>query len=76
MTTTVEFDKSKFYLQQDMENWCVKHINYNANNRNWVFDKPNDWGDMSTWAMSSSFGRTYFYFKNPVDAVLFVLRWS
>lgn len=76
MTTIVQLGKDRYHLHQEMEIWCSKHINYNPPYKNWVASEPKSWEGLGTWAISSMFGSTFFYFKNESDATMFLLRWS
>ena len=75
MTTTVEFGTDKYHLQRKMGQWCTDHIFENPVYTNWVYAEPTEW-KLGTWAMSTTFGSTFFYFKHKSDATMFALRWS
>jgi len=66
----ITFDKSRFHLQRDMENWCVENIGKGG----WLFGFKGHEDD--TWGIKSMFGHTTFTFVNPEDLVIFKLRWS
>lgn len=70
----VQFNNRQYHLQGDMIEWCEKHIGQNPSGTNWVYAPPNDWEDR-IWCVSSMFGNTSFYFKNPGDATAFSLKW-
>ena len=69
----VQFSNRHYHLQGDMIEWCEKHIGKNPEN-NWVYADPGDW-DNRIWCVSSMFGNTSFFFKNPVHATAFSLKW-
>lgn len=78
MTITVQFDKDKYHLQSEMTKWCEEFLGKNADGRNWIignYEDENEW-HTRTWALSSMFGNTFFYFKNESDATAFTLKWQ
>lgn len=70
----ITFNNSYYHLQEEMIKWCQDHIGKNPGGTNWVYASPNDWEER-IWCVSSMFGNTSFYFKNPSDATAFSLRW-
>ena len=72
--TTVEFGKSKYHLQDTMIRWCRDHIGEGR----WLYSTPRTWEGMgiSTWAVCTMFGTTFFTFKHEHHASAFILKWS
>lgn len=70
---SVTFDKDKYHLHRDMEQWCRDHIGPGQ----WSYATPKTWEGMgnSRWLMHSMFGRTTFCFKDKRDLTMFLLRW-
>jgi hypothetical protein len=64
--TEVGFNNQYYHLQNKMIDWCRDHIGPGG----WLENPKN------VWRIESAFGNTFFYFNNPEDATLFLLKWS
>lgn len=67
--TEVSFGKDQYHLQNTMITWCEENLG------------PGGWASYTAigvrnWAVESAFGNTFFYFRDPKDAMMFKLRWS
>lgn len=70
----ITFDKDKYHLHPEMENWCHKNIGPGG----WTWGSPTTWEGMGNkiWIMHSMFGNTTFSFKEEKHLMLFLLRWA
>ncbi len=62
----ISFGREHYHLQNDMINWCEKHLG------------PGLWNQAignNKWSVESMFGYTHFHFNDSKDAVLFTLKW-
>jgi hypothetical protein len=71
--TQIEVSKRQYHLNDAMINWCRNNI---SGFGGWVYSDPDDWHEGRTWAVSSMFGNTTFYFVDDKDATVFVLKWT
>lgn len=65
----IEFGKDRFHLQDEMIKWCRTNLGEGG------------WGSynkagIKQWSVESMFGSTFFYFRNPHDAMMFKLVWA
>lgn len=58
-----------------MVRWCNDYLGENPAYKDWVWAEPVTWEGLGNWCVSSMFGNTFFYFKNPSDATAFKLKW-
>jgi hypothetical protein len=66
----ITFGKEKYHLHIKMQHWCEERIGKGG----WHYN--DDIADNMVWCMDGAFGNTFFYFRNPEDAVAFKLVWS
>lgn len=63
---TVELDKDKYHLIEDMNRWLRDNVG------------DGGWMPMldARWKIEGAFGHHTYTFKDPKDATLFALRWK
>lgn len=71
LTHKITFGKDKYHLHKDMQIWCGKYIGKGG----WYYDNDNNDNDV-IWCMNGVLDNTFFYFRNPDDAIAFKLVWS
>lgn len=64
--TSVEFDKDKYHLIEEMNRWLRENVG------------PGGWAPVldACWHIESAFGHSKYVFKDGKDAMLFALRWK
>lgn len=64
--TEVRFGKRQYHLIEDMNSWCKNNIGAGG----WLAAPDHK------WKIEGAFGEHTYTFKDPKDAVLFMLRWK
>ena len=66
MATIIQFDKSKYHLINQMNDWLRTNIG------------PGGYAPVldARWHIESAFGNTWYTFKDPKDATFFALMWG
>jgi hypothetical protein len=70
----ITFSKRRYHEHRDMVDWCSEHIGPGG----WTWDTPKTWEGMGDkiWGVFAVFGDTTFFFKDPKNLTLFILRWG
>jgi hypothetical protein len=71
LTHEIKFGKEKYHLHKAMQQWCQEKIGHGG----WNY--PENVTDVNVrWCMDGMFGNTFFYFRDPEDAIAFKLVWA
>ena len=67
--TEITFGKHRYHQNAEICEWLY----HNVGDGGWYRQNVEEG---KSWARTVTFGNTTFYFKNPKDATMFLLRWS